>query len=109
MLTRSALLFVVLASAAQAAPFDDVKDNLASCLRFEMNGSGARGEPTRAEQVRFALERCGPEYDRLERADPRRIRSDGGISPSTKAVIASVVGRGGAAKRASGGFANVRY
>jgi hypothetical protein len=103
MLIRSALLLVVLTSGAQAAAFDDVKGYLTSCLRFEMSGAGARSGATPASTVRFALERCGPEFDRLERADGRRLRSDGGISPSTKAVIESVMGRTG------NSFSNVRY
>ena len=103
MLIRSVLLLVVFTSGAQAAAFDDVKGYLASCLRFEMKGAGPQRGATMASQVRFALERCGPEFDRVERADGRRLRSDGGISPSTKAVIQSVVGRGG------NGFSNVRY
>ena len=38
---------------------------------------------------------------RLDRADGRRLRGDGGLSPSTKDVIQSVVGRSG--------FTNVWY
>ena len=103
MLVRSALLLIALTSSAHAAAFDDVKGYLASCLRFEMNGADAQRGATPASRVRFALERCGPEFDRLERADGRRLRSDGGISPSTKAVIESVMGRSG------NGFSTVRY
>ncbi|WP_244536799.1 hypothetical protein [Methylobacterium brachiatum] len=103
MLVRSALLLTALTSGAHAAAFDDVKGYLASCLRFEMNGADAQRGATPASRVRFALERCGPEFDRLERADGRRLRSDGGISPSTKAVIESVMGLSG------NGFSAVRY
>ena len=102
MLARSALLFVVLTSSAQAAAFDDLKGYLTSCLRFEMSGTAVRNLPLSA-RVRDALNRCSDDVARLERADGRRLRADGGISPSTKQVIQSVVGRGG------NGFANVRY
>ncbi|MCJ2144207.1 hypothetical protein [Methylobacterium sp. E-066] len=103
MLIRSVLLLVVLTSSAQAAAFDDVKGYLASCLQFEMNGAGPQRGATPASKVRRALERCGPEVDRVERADGRRLRSDGGISPSTKEVIQSVV------SRSRSGVSNVRY
>ena len=103
MLVRSALLFVVLTSSAQAAAFDDLKGYLASCLRFEMGGTAsAHGVPL-SSRVRDAMGRCSDDVARLERADGRRLRGDGGISPSTKQVIQSVVGRGGT------GFAHVRY
>ena len=102
MLVRSALLFVVLASSAQAAAFDDLKGSLASCLRFEMSGASApRGMPL-SSKVHEALDRCSDDVARLERADGRRLRGDGGLSPSTKHVIQSVVGRGG-------GLRNVGY
>ncbi|MDP4026998.1 hypothetical protein Q8W71_30885 [Methylobacterium sp. NEAU 140] len=103
MLARSALIFIILTSSAHAAAFDDLKGYLASCLRFEMDGANAqRGMPL-ASKVRFALDRCSEEVARLERADGRRLRSDGGISPSTKAVIQGVLSRSGS------GLANVRY
>lgn len=102
MLTRSALLFIVLTSGAQAAAFDDLKGYLASCLRFEMGGATAqRGGPSSA-RVRHALDRCADDVARLERADGRRLRGDGGISPSTKAVILSVMGRNGSGIRNAG-------
>ncbi|XYD08964.1 hypothetical protein R1A27_29185 [Methylobacterium sp. NMS12] len=103
MLARSALMFIVLTSAAQAAAFDDLKGYLASCLRFEMGGAPAeRGGPL-SSKVRHALDRCSDDVARLERADGRRLRGDGGISPSTKEVIRSVVGG------AAGGVRTVRY
>ncbi|MEE7448482.1 hypothetical protein MRF4_11955 [Methylobacterium radiotolerans] len=102
MLARSALLFVVLTSGAQAAAFDDLKGYLASCLRFEMGGAQARGGGPLSSKVRSALDRCSDDVARLERADGRRLRGDGGISPSTKEVIRSIVGSGG-------GVRNVRY
>ena len=103
MLARSALLVLILTSSAQAAAFDDLKGYLGSCLRFELNGAGAqRGMPP-SSKVRYALDRCADDVARLERADGRRLRGDGGISPSTKAVIQEVMGRGGS------GISNVRY
>lgn len=103
MLARSALLFLALTAGAQAAAFDDLKGYLASCLRFEMNGDPAsRGAPL-SSRVRDALGRCSDDVARLERADGRRLRGDGGLSPSTREVVQSVVGRNG------GGVANVRY
>jgi hypothetical protein len=103
MLARSALLLVILTSSAHAAAFDDLKGYLASCLRFEMGGSAAqRGTPL-SSRVHDALDRCSDDVARLERADGRRLRGDGGISPSTKEVIQSVVGRGGS------GIRNVGY
>ena len=103
MLARSALLFIVMTTGAQAAAFDDLKGYLASCLRFEMGGAQAeRGGPLSAK-VRHALDRCSDDVARLERADGRRLRGDGGISPSTKEVIRSVVGGG------AGGVRTVRY
>ncbi len=103
MLAKSALLFVVLTSSAHAAAFDDLKGYLASCLRFEMSGApAARGAPMSA-RVRDALDRCSDDVARLERADGRRLRGDGGLSPSTREVIRTVVGRSG------DGIANVRY
>ncbi|WP_342105710.1 hypothetical protein [Methylobacterium sp. SI9] len=104
MLARSALLFLVLTTGAQAAAFDDLKGYLASCLRFEMSGApAARGAPLSA-RVRDALGRCSDDVARLDRADGRRLRGDGGLSPSSREVIQGVFGR-------SGGIANanVRY
>jgi hypothetical protein len=105
MLARSALFVLLLTSSAHAAAFDDLKGYLASCLRFEMDGQGQPGLPL-ASKVRRALDRCSDDVARLERADGRRLRGDGGLSPSTKAVIQSVVGR---ADRGRSGFANVRF
>ncbi|QGY03788.1 hypothetical protein MMSR116_19235 [Methylobacterium mesophilicum SR1.6/6] len=102
MLARSVLVFVLLTSGAQAA-FDDLKGYLASCLRFEMSGAPAQRSLPLSARVRDALDRCADDVARLERADGRRLRGDGGISPSTKAVIQSVVGHSGS------GIANVRY
>ncbi|MEL6063914.1 MULTISPECIES: hypothetical protein [unclassified Methylobacterium] len=103
MLARSALLVLVLTTGAKAAAFDDLKGYLASCLRFELSGAPApRGAPLSA-RVRDALGRCSDDVARLDRADGRRLRGDGGLSPSTREVIRSVVGRSG------GGIANVRY
>ena len=103
MLARSALLLVILTSSAQAAAFDDLKGYLASCLRFEMGGSAAHQGTPLSSRVHDALDRCSDDVARLERADGRRLRGDGGISPSTKEVIQSVVGRGGS------GIRNVGY
>lgn len=103
MLIRSALLLVALTSGAQAAAFDDLKGYLASCLRFEMNGPNAPRGVAASTRVCYALDRCSDDVARLDRADGRRLRSDGGLSPSTKDVIRAVVTRSG------GGFANVRY
>lgn len=102
MLARSALLFALLTSSAHAAAFDDLKGYLASCLRFEMDGSAARRGTPLSSRVHDALDRCADDVARLERADGRRLRADGGISPSTKAVIQSVVGRGGGGIRPVG-------
>ena len=98
MLARTALLLLVSMSTAQAAAFDDLKEDLSSCLRFELASTkGARGGA--ASKINVALDRCGAEIDRLERADGRRLRSDGGLSPSTRAVIESVSsGDGGRAR-----------
>ncbi|MGH1573306.1 hypothetical protein ACRAWG_24875 [Methylobacterium sp. P31] len=103
MLARPALLLVILTSSAQAAAFDDLKGYLASCLRFEMDRPTVqRGMPL-SSRVHDALDHCSDDVARLERADGRRLRGDGGLSPSTKEVIQSIVGRGG------GGYRNVRY
>lgn len=103
MLVRSAVLLVILTTSAQAAAFDDLKGYLASCLRFEMSGSQAQRAGPLSSRVRTALDRCADDVARLDRADGRRLRGDGGISPSTKEVIRSVVSRSG------GGYSNVRY
>ena len=103
MLARSALLLALLTSSAHAAAFDDLKGYLASCLQFEMSGTPAqRGMPL-SSRVHSALDRCADDVARLERADGRRLRGDGGLSPSTKAVIHGVLGRG------DSGFRDVRY
>lgn len=103
MLARSAVLLVVLTSSAQAAAFDDLKGYLASCLRFEMSGASAqRGVPL-SSKVHDALDRCSDDVARLQRADGRRLRGDGGLSPLTKEMIQTVVGR------SVGGFRNVGY
>ncbi|WP_457104315.1 hypothetical protein [Methylobacterium sp. P5_C11] len=103
MLARSAVLFLILTSGAQAAAFDDLKGYLASCLRFEMGGAPMQRREPLTAKVREALNRCSDDVARLERADGRRLRGDGGISPSTKEVIEHVVAGSG------GGFRNVRY
>jgi hypothetical protein len=104
MLARSAVLLVLLTSGAHAAAFDDLKGYLASCLRFEMSGPGARQGGPLSARVHDALDRCSDDVARLERADGRRLRGDGGISPSTKAVIQSVVAGAG-----RGGVRNARF
>ncbi len=103
MLFRVALISLAMASSAQAAAFDDLKGYLASCLRFEMNDPSSPRRVPNSVRVRDALDRCSDDVARLDRADGRRLRGDGGISPSTKEVIRSVVTRG------TGGFSNVRY
>lgn len=87
----AALALLCLASApeARAAAFDDLKADLAVCLRFELDG--ARGQRGAAGD---AVRRCAVEIDRLDRADPRRLPSDRGISPSTRSVIDSVLRSG---------------
>ena len=103
MLFRVALISLALASSAQAAAFDDLKGHLASCLRFEMSDPSAPRRMPASARMRDALDRCSDDVARLNRADGRRLRGDGGISPSTKEVIRNAVTRG------SGGFSNVRY
>ncbi len=103
MLARSALLFVALTTSANAAAFDDLKGYLASCLRFEMKGAPAQRSAALSSKMRYALDRCADDVARLDRADGRRVRADGGISPSTKEVIRGV------AQGSGGGIANVRY
>ncbi|RUP13633.1 MAG: hypothetical protein EKK43_15775 [Methylobacterium sp.] len=79
---------------SQAAAFDDLKGYLASCLRFEMSRADAhRGRP-RSSEVRNALDRCSDDLARPERGDGRRPRDDGGISPSTKEAIRSILASG---------------
>jgi hypothetical protein len=103
MLVRVALISLALASSAQAAAFDDLKGYLASCLRFEMAGPAMRARASASDRVREALDRCSDDVARLDRADGRRLRGDGGLSPSTREVIRSVVTRG------AGGVSTVRY
>lgn len=103
MLIRSALLLAILTSSAQAAAFDDLKGYLGSCLRFEMDGADGHRSTPLGSRVRTALDRCADDVARLERADGRRLRGDGGLSPSTRAVIRDVVSRG------QTGISNVRY
>ncbi len=98
MFVRAAALLggalVVMASGAQAAPFDNLKEDFAACLRFESDGAkGARPMAATAGPG-GALRKCTAEMDRLDRADPRRLRSDRGLSPSSWAVIESVFGPG---------------
>ena len=85
---------LVMAPGAQAAPFDDLKDDLAACLRFELEGTKGQRQGSATAGAERALQRCAGEMGRLERADPRRLRSDRGLSPSTWAVIESVFGPG---------------
>ncbi len=94
MLARSASFLVLLASSAQAAPFDNLKSDLSTCLRFELDGARSHREVPATHKAEFAIQRCEVEIDRLDRADPRRIRSDHGLSPSTWSVIEGVFGRG---------------
>lgn len=103
MLVRSALVLLVLTSGAQAAAFDDLRGYLASCLRFELRDPALQRSLPLSAKVRVALDRCGDDVARLDRADGRRLRGDGGISPSTKAVIQSVASPSG------GGLSPVRY
>ncbi|KQQ25017.1 hypothetical protein ASF53_22420 [Methylobacterium sp. Leaf123] len=107
MFVRAALLIpvlVALSAGAEAAPFDDLKDDLSACLRFEAGGAtGPRSVPMTGTPGR-ALRKCAGEMDRLERADPRRLRSDRGLSPSTRAVIESVFGAG-----SRGRFSRARF
>lgn len=103
MLVRVAVITLAMASNAQAAAFDDLKGYLGSCLQFEMDGSAAQaGVPTQV-RMRDALDRCSDDVARLERADGRRLRGDGGLSPSTKEVIRAVVAR------SAEGFSKARY
>jgi hypothetical protein len=84
------LLLLVLGPEARAAAFDDLKADLATCLRFELEG--ARAQRAGAGD---AVRRCAVEIERLDRADPRRLRGDQGLSPSTRSVLRSVLGSGG--------------
>lgn len=92
------LLLLPLASTAQAAAFDDLKADLAACLRFEGDGAQRQGPAT--SRAAFAMRRCGGEMGRLDRADGRRLRGDHGLSPSTRAVLDSVFGSGGRGRAA---------
>lgn len=99
MLARTALFLVLLTPTAQAAAFDNLKDDLSTCLRFEAGDARAQRGASMAVKINFALDRCGVEIERLERADGRRLRGDGGISPSTRAVIESAFRSGGGGTR----------
>ncbi len=84
-----ALLCLALAPEARAAAFDDLKADLAVCLRFELDGARAqRGS------AGDAVRRCAVEIERLDRADPRRLPGDRGLSPSSRSVLQSVLGSG---------------
>lgn len=92
MLARAAalsLMCLALAPEARAAAFDDLKADLAVCLRFEL--AGARSQRGSAGD---AVRRCAVEIERLDRADPRRLPGDRGLSPSTRSVLQSVLGSG---------------
>lgn len=84
-----ALLLLVLGPEARAAAFDDLKADLATCLRFELDGARAQ-----RAGVGEAVRRCAVEIERLDRADPRRLPGDRGLSPSTRSVLQSVLGSG---------------
>ena len=84
----------LLTSGAEAAPFDNLKDDLAACLRFELDATRSQRHAPMTAKAGLALQKCSGEMDRLERADPRRLRSDHGLSPSSWAVIESVFGAG---------------
>ncbi|CAO4140733.1 UrcA family protein [Methylorubrum thiocyanatum] len=96
MSVRAALLLgaSLLASPAEAAPFDNLKDDLAACLRFELDATRSQRSVPMNAKAGLALQKCSGEMDRLERADPRRLRSDHGLSPSSWSVIESVFGAG---------------
>jgi hypothetical protein len=98
MSVRAAVLLVpgllALTVGAGAAPFDNLKEDLSSCLRFELDGTRSQRHVPMTAKAGLALQKCAGEMDRLERADPRRLRSDHGLSPSTWAVIDSVFGPG---------------
>ncbi|KQT50044.1 hypothetical protein ASG52_08195 [Methylobacterium sp. Leaf456] len=85
-----ALICLALAPEARAAAFDDLKTDLAVCLRFELDGARAR-----RAGAGDAVRRCAVEIERLDRADPRRLPGDRGLSPSTRGVLQSVLGSGG--------------
>lgn len=86
------LLLLALAPEAGAAAFDDLKADLAACLRFELDGARAQ-----RAGAGHAVRRCAVEIERLDRADPRRLRGDHGLSPSTRSVIEGVLGSRGRA------------
>ncbi|SFL11302.1 hypothetical protein [Methylorubrum salsuginis] len=90
-----ALLSLVFIPEARAAAFDDLKADLAVCLRFELDGARAR-----RAGVGDAVRRCAVEIERLDRADPRRLPGDRGLSPSSRGVLQSVLGSGGRHKSA---------
>lgn len=97
MFVRAAVLlipFLIPVAGAEAAPFDNLKEDLSACLRFELDGARAQRPVPMTAKAGFALQKCTAEMDRLERADARRLRSDHGLSPSTWAVIESVFGTG---------------
>jgi len=52
----------------------------------------------------LAVRKCAGERDRLEQADPRRLRSDHGLSPSAWAVVESVFGAGSRGRLARARF-----
>ena len=92
MYVRVALLLLAFTTTAAAAPFADLKADLASCLRFEMEGSWGRGQAKGGAE--YGLQRCANEVERLDRADGRRLRGDQDLSPSTWFVLRSVFGAG---------------
>ncbi len=104
-LARAVLFVLIFTSSAQAAPFEDLKADLATCLRFERDGAKALREVPASAKAEFALQRCEAELEKLDRADGRRLRGDGGVSPSTRAVLQAVFGRG----EQRGGISPVRY
>ncbi len=104
MYLRAALLLLLLMPAAQmpaaqAAPFDNLKEDLATCLRFELEGARAQRQTAARAKAAFALQRCSVEVERLDRADGRRLRSDQGLSPSTWSVLEGVLGTGRGGRR----------
>lgn len=98
---RAVLMFLALVSLAEAAPFDNLKADLASCLRFEADGASSARDRSAQSRADYALQRCAIEVERLDRADGRRLRGDQGLSPSTWSVLRSVFGSGG--RRGSSG------
>ncbi|WP_232631923.1 hypothetical protein [Methylobacterium sp. Leaf118] len=98
-LALAALLLVTLGATAQAAAFDALKADLAECLRFERGG--AQRQAPAASRTVFAIQRCGEEMARLDRADGRRLRGDHGLSPSSRSVLDSVFGSEGRGRPSS--------